>query len=414
MACRGMRPASSVLVAAAALLLVLWSPAARAQLGAAPSDIVLNATTGRVLSAEHPDELRFPASLTKLMTLYLTFEALRDRRITLYQLVSVSAHAASMEPVKLWLVPGTRITVEQCILAMVTLSANDAAAAIGELLGGTERRFAEMMTLRARALGMSRTVFRNASGLPDPAQVTTARDVATLVRNLQQDFPQDYHYFSVSGFVFHGRRIYGHDPMLGAYPGVDGLKTGYTSAAGFNMATSSVQDGTRLIGIVLGAPSSVTRTADMVSLLDEGFAQSGITIAEAGARQSVHTVAFISSASAAERPLSTRGLMEARPSLSGHRPSPSMGYVVQVGSFSTWKAALTAVRRTVATVGGVAHVHRVTVHGRPIWQGRVVSLTRVDPCVSALNECAERGAASFCRPEACDESRVAEYRSAAH
>jgi D-alanyl-D-alanine carboxypeptidase len=373
-------------------LLIAFSPRATlAQLGAVPSYIVVNAATGQVLSADHPDELRFPASLTKLMTLYMTFEALRDRRITLHQLVPVSAHAASMEPVKLGLVPGTRITVEQCILAMVTLSANDAAAAIGELLGGTERGFAGMMTLRARALGMRRSAFRNASGLPDPAQVTTARDMATLVRSLLRAFPGQYHYFSVPSFVFHGRRINGHDPMLGVYAGVDGLKTGYTSAAGFNLATSSVRDGIRLIGIVLGAPSSATRSAEMVSLLDQGFAQSGITIGQAAADHLVRSAGFISSASAAERPASVFALKTTRlplpdAPLQQRRTVPHAGYVVQVGSFSTWKAALSAVRRTVATVGGVAHVHHFIVHGRPIWQGRVVSLTRAD----AMRICPER------------------------
>ena len=158
-----------------------WPPRpARAQIGSDRySSIVIDAATGNVLSAVNADELRHPASLTKMMTLYMVFEALRDRRIALDQLVPVSSHAASMSPSKLGLLPGTRITVEQAILGLVTKSANDAAAALGELLGGDEERFAQMMTLRARALGMTRTVFRNASGLPDPEQVTTARDLAT-------------------------------------------------------------------------------------------------------------------------------------------------------------------------------------------------------------------------------------------
>ncbi len=158
-----------------------------------------------------PDEQRFPASLPKMMTLYLTFDALRHHRITPDERVPVSRHAASMQPTKLRLTPRTRITVQQCILGMVTVSASDAASAIGEFLGGSESRFAQRMTLQAHRLGMTRTVFRNASGLPDRAQVTTARDMALLVRALLWDFPEYYHYFGVGSFVFHRRTIYGHD-----------------------------------------------------------------------------------------------------------------------------------------------------------------------------------------------------------
>lgn len=305
------------------------------------------------------------------MTLYMTFEALRSHRITLGHPVPVSRHAASMEPTKLWLVPGTRITVEQCILGMVTVSANDAAAAMGELLGGSESRFAQSMTRTARRLGLSHTVFRNASGLPDPAQVTTARDMAMLARALIRDFPQFYHYFSVPSFSFHGRTIYGHDPMLGAYDGVDGLKTGYTSAAGFNLATSAMRHGVRIIGIVLGAPSSPQRNATMVSLLDRGFARFG------SLPELVRDIP-------APRLISVAEAMEPPPA--SPAAAPPKGYGVQVGTFTSHAAALRAVRVTVGTVGGVAHVQRFRVHGKPIWRGRVVSLTRA----GALRACPSR------------------------
>lgn len=201
-------------VTALAMILGLCSSPAFAQLGATPSNIVINEATGAVPSASHRDERRFPPSLAKLMTLYLAFKALNEHRISLHQLAPVSAHAASAEPVKLWLVPGTHISVRQCILGMVTLSANDAAVALGELLGGTERRFARRMTRQARALGMTRTVFPNASGLPSPDQVTTARDMGILARGLIQRFRGYYHYFRVRSFVFHNRTIHGHDPCL--------------------------------------------------------------------------------------------------------------------------------------------------------------------------------------------------------
>ena len=174
---------------------------AQAQVGSERyASFVIDAGSGQVLEAASADEPRYPASLTKMMTIYMLFEALRDRRVSLEQAVPVSPHAAAMSPSKLGLLPGTYITVEQALLGLVTKSANDAAAALGELLGGDEDRFAQMMTLRARALGMSRTTFRNASGWPDPEQMTTARDLAVLARHLIQDYPSEYRYFSVPYF----------------------------------------------------------------------------------------------------------------------------------------------------------------------------------------------------------------------
>ena len=217
-----------VLTTVFALAALARPETAVAQVGSANySSIVIDAASGNVLSAANPDELRFPASLTKMMTLYLVFEALRDRRVGLNQYVPVSPSASGMEPTKLGLVPGSLITVEQCVLGLVTKSANDAAAALGEMLGGDEDRFAQMMTLRARALGMANTTFRNASGLPDWNQVTTARDMAVLARRLIQDFPSYYHYFSERSFVYAGRRIWNHQALLSSYPGADGLKTGF-------------------------------------------------------------------------------------------------------------------------------------------------------------------------------------------
>jgi D-alanyl-D-alanine carboxypeptidase len=252
---------------------------ASAQIGSARySSIIVDNGTGRVIEAVNADEMRFPASLTKLMTLYMAFEALRDHRIALSQRVPVSAWASSMEPSKLGLVPGTYFTVSDAILAIVTKSANDAACALGELLGGDEQRFAQMMTLRARALGMTQTTFRNASGLPNPEQTTTARDLALLAHHLITDFPDDYHYFSEPVFYFHGRMIPNHDHMLVAYDGADGLKTGYTIASGHNLVTSAVRGQIRLIGVVMGARSNTERDAHMASLLDDGFEQLGVPV----------------------------------------------------------------------------------------------------------------------------------------
>jgi len=245
-----------------------------AQVGSARySAIIVEARTGKIIMGVNQDEPRFPASLTKLMTLYMTFEALRDRRVQLTSYVPVSEWAAEQPPSKLGLQPGEALTVEQAILGIVTKSGNDAAAALGEFLGGSEDRFAQMMTLRARALGMSRTNFRNASGLPDPNQWTTARDLSTLGRRLVLDFPQLYGYFGVSGFVWHNRVIPNHDTMLRTYPGADGMKTGFTDYAGHNLETSAVRGGVRLIGVVMGAASNTERDQHMAMLLDDGFNQ---------------------------------------------------------------------------------------------------------------------------------------------
>jgi D-alanyl-D-alanine carboxypeptidase len=256
-------------------MLVSLAPA-RAQVGSIRySAIVMDATNGRVIMGANQDAPRYPASLTKLMTLYMTFEALRDRRIQFNQFVPVSAWASAQPPSKLGLQPGDSLTVEQAILALVTKSANDAAAALGEFLGGSEDRFAQMMTLRARALGMSRTNFRNASGLPDPNQYTTAHDLAILARRLVIDFPQLYGFFSVQGFAWHNRVIPNHDSMLRSYPGADGMKTGYTDLAGHNLVTSAVRGNVRLIGVVMGTGSNWERDQHMSALLDAGFARDG-------------------------------------------------------------------------------------------------------------------------------------------
>ena len=257
----------------------------KAQIGSARySSIVIDAATGQVLSAANPDAPRYPASLTKMMTLYMVFEALRDHRLSANSSLPVSWAAASVEPSKLGLRPGMHITVQEAILALVTKSANDAAVVLAESLGGSEARFAQMMTLRAHALGMEHTTFRNASGLPDPLQVTTARDMATLARRLINDFPNQYGYFSVPGFRFRGRLIPNHDNLLKSYPGADGIKTGYTEAAGHNLVTSAVRDNVRLIGVVMGAASNPERDAHMEALLDAGFERMNVPIEPRGPR----------------------------------------------------------------------------------------------------------------------------------
>ncbi len=229
--------------------------------------IVIDAKTGKVLYSEDADELRFPASLTKMMTLYLTFEALEAGKIRLDTRVPFSKNASSEPPTKLGVRPGNSITVEQAMLGLITRSANDASTALAEMLGGSEERFARMMTQKARALGMTRTTYRNANGLPNTAQVTTARDQARLGIALRQHFPQYYDYFSVRSFRFGKQTINGHNRLLGSVRGVDGIKTGYTRASGYNLVTSAVADGRSVVGVVLGGRSGGARDQQMRKLI---------------------------------------------------------------------------------------------------------------------------------------------------
>jgi D-alanyl-D-alanine carboxypeptidase len=240
------------------------------------ASIVLDADTGQVLSEDNADAETYPASLTKMMTLYLTFEALNTGRLRLDQLLPVSVNAASKEPTKLGLRAGDSVAVQDLILGIVTRSANDAAAVLAEGIAGSEPAFAEMMNRKAQQLGMTRTFYDNASGLPDPLQHTTARDTAQLALALYHDFPREYRYFSTREFDFRGTMIYGHDHLLDWYPGADGIKTGFIDASGFNLATSAVRDGHRLIGVVLGGHSASSRDRQMAALLDQGFAEIGV------------------------------------------------------------------------------------------------------------------------------------------
>jgi len=233
--------------------------------------LIVDGETGKVLYARNQDEERHPASLTKMMTLYLLFDALKKGQIALNSTIPVSAHAAVQKPTNLHLSSGDTLTVELAIKAVVVRSANDVAVAIAEALGGTESHFAEMMTAKARALGMRNTFYHNASGLPDNLQITTASDLAILARHLAYDFPQYYHYFSTPSFVFRGVEYPTHDNLIGRYRGADGIKTGYTGASGFNLVSSVVRDNTHVIGVVMGGRTSRKRDNEMIRLLDNTF-----------------------------------------------------------------------------------------------------------------------------------------------
>ncbi len=265
---------------ASALLAGLAAPAAAQapylSLGQPPSQpkyaaIVIDANSGEVLFENRPDSPRYPASITKVMTLYLAFEALAEGRMKLTDQIVVSPRAAAMPPTKLGLRAGEPISVEDAMRSLAVQSANDMAVAMAEKMGGTEARFAALMTLRGQELGMSNTRFVNASGLPDSRQISTARDIAILSRAAMRDYPQYYSYFGTQQFAFRGRTMRNHNGLLGKMPGVDGLKTGYTNASGFNLSASAVRDGRRLIAVVLGGSSTAARDSNVEDLLLTGF-----------------------------------------------------------------------------------------------------------------------------------------------
>jgi D-alanyl-D-alanine carboxypeptidase len=256
------------------------------------SSIIVDANSGTTLESNSPDGLRHPASLTKIMTLYLLFERLDSGRMKLDTEMPVSEHASDQAPTKLGLHPGQSIAVEDAIKGLVTRSANDAAVVIAEAIGGDEDDFAKMMTRKAHALGMSRTTYRNASGLPNDEQVTTARDQATLGRAIQERFPRYYRYFSTLAFNYHGQSIRNHNHLLGEVEGVDGIKTGYTRASGFNLVTSMRRGNRHLVGVVMGGRSGGSRDAIMRNLLAENLDKASTT----------HSVAAITERSNSDTP----------------------------------------------------------------------------------------------------------------
>jgi D-alanyl-D-alanine carboxypeptidase len=235
--------------------------------------LIIDGRTGAVLYARNDDAVRYPASLTKMMTLYLLFDALKQGKVTMDTPFKVSAHAAAQSPTKLYLKKGETIPVETAIKAIVVLSANDVAVTIAENLGGTEKNFAKLMTEKAHQLGMKHTHYNNASGLPDSGQLTTADDLALLARHVAYDFPQYFHYFSTVSFSWHGRTHITHNNLIGNYEGADGIKTGYTNASGFNLVSSVVRNGEHVIGVVMGGYTAHSRDREMERLLDDAFAR---------------------------------------------------------------------------------------------------------------------------------------------
>jgi D-alanyl-D-alanine carboxypeptidase len=281
------------------------------------SSIIVDGNSGATLSSNNPDASRHPASLTKIMTLYLLFERLEAGKMKLDTEMEVSEHASEQAPTKLGLRPGQTIPVEDAIKGLVTRSANDAAVVIAEAIAGDEDDFAKLMTRKARALGMSRTVYRNASGLPDDDQVTTARDQSTLGRAIQDRFPRYYRYFSTTAFNYHGHSIANHNHLLGSVEGVDGIKTGYTRASGFNLVTSMRRGNRHLVGVVMGGRSGGSRDAIMRGLLAENLEKASTrrTVAAITERNPSDANADVAEAEAETQPatVQVQGAIQATP-----------------------------------------------------------------------------------------------------
>ena len=379
---------------AGGLLLALGIVVASAgQAAARYAAIVIDTQSGRVLHAENADALRFPASLTKMMTLYMVFEALEQGRLKLDQRLPVSGRAAAAAPSKLGLTPGQTITVRQAILGLVTKSANDAAVVVAEAMGGDEAEFARLMTRKAREIGMTRSTFRNPHGLPNPQQISTARDMATLGIALLRNFPRHYRYFSTESFTYNGIAHRNHNRLLGASRGVDGIKTGFTVASGFNLVASAERDGRRLVVAVFGGETSRSRDRRVADLMEQGFARLGepqVARAETkAAAKSKKATPAATAPTAAEPPAPPR--LEASdiaaltaevadPSAAGDAaPAPAApnGWSIQTGAYAKLDAAEKAATAAQRAVKGLAQGRPAVAKpegGDKLFRARVVGL----------------------------------------
>lgn len=364
-----------------ALAVLLWlGPAA----AAAPqyAAIISEAGSGRVLYEFNADGTIHPASLAKMMTLYLVFEDVRDGKLSLSRRLLVSRHAAAQPPSRLGLEKGARIEARSAILALVTKSANDAASVLAEGLAGTEDAFAGRMNAKARDLGMKYTHFRNASGLHEPLQVTTARDMMVLARALLRDFPDQSRLFSVREFEHQGRVHKNHNRLLATYAGTDGIKTGYIRAAGFHLAASVHREGKHLLGIVLGGRNAAVRDLNMIYLFERAFAR--LRVEERGGAL---TEAAVTGPPSAAGAFKLAALPAAFAGAGGGAAGDAWG--VQVGAFAEPASAQASGRKAASLVPDLLEqatlsVVRFSALGRTLHRARVVGMTRGQ----ALQACA--------------------------
>ncbi len=385
---------------------------------------VVDQNTGVVLHSRRSDASRYPASLTKMMTLYMIFEAIEIGEIGLEDQIRVSANAASAPPSRIGLREGDTIRVEDAILALAIKSANDVAVAVGERLGGGEASFAEEMTRRGEALGLEETVFRNASGLPNRRQTTTARDMARLAIALHRDFPQYFHYFNRESFTYRGRTYRNHNSLVGRVEGVDGLKTGYIRASGFNLVASAERGDNRLIAVVMGGPTAAARDAHAEELLEAAFgaleqrqdrrhfiALSSPRVSPLREQQLIARdyaslgMAAPTEMGSAESGPPVRVVVEdadrqAEAILAAQPPAPARHqlWAVQVGAYNSASAARSRLDRAAATSTLLDDAQRmaraVDVDGQRLWRARFEALSALEAS-EICREFSERGEACF-------------------
>ncbi|KLN59527.1 D-alanyl-D-alanine carboxypeptidase [Kiloniella spongiae] len=381
------------------MLLTLFVLMAPAQ--AKYASLVIDAHTGEVLYSRNADTRNYPASLTKMMTLYMAFDALEKGKLTMKQKLPVSKRAAGMAPSKLGLRYKGTISTKDVIMALVTKSANDAAVVMAEAIGGKETTFARMMTKKAHSLGMTRTTFRNASGLPNRGQLSTARDMSKLAIALKRDFPQYYHLFSTQSYKYKNRSYRNHNKLLASYQGTDGIKTGYTRASGFNLVASVVRNNRRLIGVVFGGKTGRSRDRHMKEILDKSFKRVGITqvakLPAAPKRNPRRESVFVSAPPlpksrpvlTASTDLSLPGQIAAiQPDSSAVQPISDWG--IQVGAFRKYEPAKMAADQALAQIkstptGTQVHIQQVDKADGSLYRARLKGLDEI----AARNACRE-------------------------
>jgi D-alanyl-D-alanine carboxypeptidase len=374
----GFRPALQRAALGLGLALAIVSQPAAAAVHAA---IVVDAESGAVLYERNATRRTYPASLTKMMTLYLLFDALRRGDVEPESMFSVSRHAAAQAPTKLGLQPGERVRVRDLIGGLVTKSANDAAVVVAEGLAGTEAAFARRMTAAAHRLGMRGTRFANASGLPVDGQFTTARDMAILSLALLRDHPRRYRHFATRAFTWRGRTHRNHNHLLETFRGMDGIKTGFINASGFNLAASARRSGRRYVAVVLGGETARARDARVAALLEAAFAGR----LHGGSGRSLLVAADDGGAAAGGRLVAAAASLPAGPvdpetPASQARTSRKAGrrWSIQVGAFGSRRAALRAARAAAAELPGIQRVEVVRPRGSRLYRGRLLRFSRVE------------------------------------
>ena len=364
---------------------------------ASTSSIMLNADDGKVMYEQNADELRYPASLTKLMTLYITFHALESGKLKLTDKLKVSSVAASRSPSKLGVRAGSTITVKAAVMAVIVKSANDCATVLAEHFAKSEREFAVMMTQTAHKLGMKNTTFKNASGLPNSAQKSTARDMATLAMAVYHHFPQYYKWFSAQSFRYQGRTITGHNHLLSTFTGADGMKTGYTAASGYNIVTSAHRNNKRVIAVTMGHRYWGERDKKAALMMDKGLQHlkksDNIDVAslsrEINGSKAISAPTKLASVQTKHTPVvATKA--PARKSSTVAQAVQNGKYAVQVGSFSDYKRAKNyalSVKNNLAKKFAVHHiaVEKINSANGTMYRSKVVGLAKRDAAKICAN-----------------------------